>query len=122
MKEITKGWGADVVFDVVGETPSMNLAMYRLAGRILIVGFTSGRIAFIRTNRIPEGCSIVGSENGSPFQHDPTVHTKAHEVGNHPTVLAGHLKPLVLHSSRRHYSGYQALATRQSVGKVVISG
>jgi NADPH2:quinone reductase len=62
VKKITGGRGADVVFDPVGgDVYDRSTKCIAFEGRILIVGFTSGRIAQAATNHVlVKNYSVVG--------------------------------------------------------------
>ena len=60
------GGGADIVFDPVGgDVFDESTRCIAFGGRLLVVGFTSGRIASVATN-IPliKGCSVIGVRAG----------------------------------------------------------
>ena len=65
MKELTGG-GADVVFDPVGgEVFDESTRCIAFGGRLLVVGFTSGRIATVSTNMpLIKGFSVIGVRAG----------------------------------------------------------
>ncbi len=53
VKELTGGLGADVVYDPVGgDTFDQSTKCMNFEGRILVIGFASGRIAELATNRL----------------------------------------------------------------------
>jgi NADPH2:quinone reductase len=62
VKEFTDGRGADVVYDPVGgDTYNRSTKCIAFEGRILIIGFTSGRFADARTNHVLiKNYSVVG--------------------------------------------------------------
>lgn len=64
--EITGGRGADVVFDPVGgDVFDESVRTVAFGGRLLVVGFTSGRIATVPTNMpLIKGFSVVGVRAG----------------------------------------------------------
>ena len=65
VKELTGG-GADVVFDPVGgEVFDESTRCIAFGGRLLVVGFTSGRIATVSTNMpLIKGFSVIGVRAG----------------------------------------------------------
>lgn len=66
VKELTGGRGADVVFDPVGgDIFDESTRCIAFGGRLLVIGFTSGRIATISSN-VPliKGFSVVGVRAG----------------------------------------------------------
>jgi len=62
VKEFTDGRGADVIYDPVGgDTYDRSTKCIAFEGRILIIGFTSGRFAQARTNHVLiKNYSVVG--------------------------------------------------------------
>ena len=75
VKEFTDGRGADVVFDPVGgDVFDESTRCIGWGGRLLVVGFTSGRIPSIPAN-IPliKGFSVVGVRAGEYGRRDPAA-------------------------------------------------
>ena len=72
-KEFTGGVGADVIYDPVGGDTFLEcLRCINWEGRILVVGFTSGRIPKAPMNLpLLKGCSIVGVFWGDFADRDP---------------------------------------------------
>jgi len=72
-KELTGGVGADVIYDPVGGDTFLEcLRCVNWEGRILVVGFTSGRIPKAPTNLpLLKGSSIVGVFWGAYADRDP---------------------------------------------------
>ena len=62
VKEITNNKGADIIYDPVGgEVFEQSLRCIAWDGRLLIIGFASGKIANAPTNLpLLKNCSIVG--------------------------------------------------------------
>ena len=52
VKRLTEGHGADVVYDPVGGDTSMTRACIAFEGRIIVIGFASGRIPEIKAHMI----------------------------------------------------------------------
>lgn len=75
IKELTKGKGADVVYDAVGGDAfdACSRAMAR-NGRLLVVGFASGRIPELPVNlALVKEYSLIGVFWGSFAAHEPMV-------------------------------------------------
>lgn len=66
VKALTDGHGADVIFDPVGgDVFDESVRCIAFNGRLLVVGFTSGRIAEVKTNMpLIKGFSVVGVRAG----------------------------------------------------------
>ncbi|MEO1188085.1 MAG: NADPH:quinone oxidoreductase family protein, partial [Pseudomonadota bacterium] len=62
VKELTNGRGADVIYDPVGgDVFDESVRCIAFEGRLLVIGFTSGRIATVSTNMpLIKGFSVVG--------------------------------------------------------------
>ena len=123
VKELTGSKGADVIYDPVGgDATDESLRSIAWGGRILVIGFASGRIAEIPSNRILlKGCSVVGTYWGAFAAREPETSRE-----NFRTLLAwygqGKLKP---HISRtypleRAAEALTALRDRKISGKAVL--
>jgi len=79
VKAITKGKGADVIFDPVGGTIfEQSLRCIAWEGRLLVIGFASGKIANLPTNiSLVKNCSVVGVYWGAYAQKNPAVLLKS---------------------------------------------
>ena len=120
--EITDGHLADIVFDPVGgDVFDESTRCVAFGGKLVVVGFTSGRIAEVSTN-IPliKGFSIIGLRAGEYARRFPERGRAIHAAIN---ALAedGRITPAIdriLPLSQWH-EGFAAMAQRQLVGKVV---
>jgi NADPH2:quinone reductase len=121
--EITGGKGADVVVDPVGgDAADAALRYLAWRGRLLIIGFTSGRIPDIPANRLLlKGASAVGVFWGQFAQREPQANRRNFEalLG---WVADDSLQPMI--SQRvpleRAAEVLTALAERRVVGKIVL--
>jgi NADPH2:quinone reductase len=123
VKALTDGRGADVIYDPVGGDifdTSMRCIAWR--GRLLVIGFASGRIAEAKTNLILlKECSVVGVAWGSFAQRNPDAN-RGYLAELLHWYEAGALKPYVsrtlpLEDARVAFEAFQ---TRQAVGKQVL--
>ncbi|MEN8181187.1 MAG: NADPH:quinone oxidoreductase family protein [Myxococcota bacterium] len=73
VKEATAGRGADVIYDSVGgDVFDRSLKCIAWNGRLLVIGFASGRIPEVKANRILlKNIAIVGLHWGAHAQHEP---------------------------------------------------
>jgi NADPH2:quinone reductase len=71
VRELTDGAGADVIYDPVGgDVFDESVRAVAWAGRILVVGFASGRIPELRMNQpLLKSCSIIGVLTGNWGDH-----------------------------------------------------
>jgi len=123
VKELTGGRGADVIYDPVGgDVFDESVRCIAFGGRILIVGFTSGRIPNVSVNMpLIKGFSIVGVRAGEYGRKYPE---KGREnIATIDKLLAdGEIRPHI-HARLpldRAVEAMQMLATRKVIGKVVI--
>ena len=120
--EITDGKLCDIVFDPVGgDVFDECTRCVGFAGKLCVVGFTSGRIADIATN-IPliKGFSIVGLRAGEYARRFPE-RGKAIMTQINALAEAGEIKPAIDRclSLEQWREGFGAMANRELVGKVV---
>lgn len=81
VKELTDGRGADVIYDAVGgDIFDACLRCIAWEGRVLVIGFASGRIPKIPANRLLlKGCSAVGVFWGAFATRDPEANRRNFE-------------------------------------------
>lgn len=121
--EITDGNGADVVYDPVGgEATEIALRYLAWRGRLLIIGFTSGRIPDLAANRLLlKGAAAVGVYWGQFAELEPAV-----SRANFDMILSwiadGTLQPFVSERYPLEDAGkaLAALAARRVVGKLLL--
>jgi NADPH:quinone reductase len=123
VKKLTGGQGADVIYDPVGGD-LFDEAIRAIAwnGRLLVVGFASGRIPELPVNlTLLKGAAVVGVFWGSFAQRQPQEN-----AANFKQLFAWHaegkLKPLVsqVFPLGQAAEAINALGQRKAVGKVVV--
>ncbi|MGB5811448.1 MAG: NADPH:quinone oxidoreductase family protein [Polyangiales bacterium] len=123
VKELTDGRGADVIYDPVGgDTFDASTKCIAFEGRLLVVGFASGRIPTAAMNRVlVKNFSLVGIHWGLYFEKDPQILRDSQEALS-KMLAAGQIKPLVskTYSLRDAKDALDALASRNTIGKVVL--
>lgn len=123
VKALTDGRLADLVFDPVGgDVFDESTRAVAFGGKIIIVGFASGRIAEVKTN-IPliKGFSIVGLRAGEYARRFPERgHAIRLEIARliDTNAIRGPLIDRTLPLSRWR-EGYSAMAAGDLVGKLV---
>jgi NADPH2:quinone reductase len=123
VKEITGGHGADVIWDPVGgDVFDASRRCIAFEGRLVVVGFTSGRIPELPAGHVlVKNYSVVGLHWGLYRSKDPAVVQDAHAALSR-LYADGKIRPLV--SERVPMAGapqaLTRLATRATVGKVVV--
>ena len=123
VKALTDGRGADVVFDPVGgDVFDESVRCIAFDGRLLVVGFASGRIAEVKTNMpLIKGFSVVGVRAGEYGRRFPergrenleAIWSWAREGRTRPHIHA----ELPLEETREALA---LLQRRDVVGKVIV--
>lgn len=124
VKDLTDGKGADVIYDPVGgDAFDQSLRCIAWDGRLLVVGFASGRIPEAPANlALIKGCSIVGVFWGAFAAREPQKN-RANFAALFSLFEQGKLKPHVSATFplAQVPQAMQALLSRKTTGKVVIS-
>lgn len=120
--EVTGGALADIVFDPVGgDVFDESTRCVAFGGKLMVVGFTSGRIADISTN-IPliKGFSVVGLRAGEYARRFPE-RGRAINQAIRKLAEAGAITPAIdrVLPLSQWRNGFEAMARRELVGKVV---
>lgn len=124
VKEITGGRGVDVIYDPVGgDVFERSLRCLAWEGRLLVIGFASGKIPQAPTNYVlVKNLSVVGLHWGGYAERNISVITDSAL-----TLLdwcdRGELKPHISRVFPLEEAGnaLQSLIDRRSTGKVIIS-
>tara|TARA_Y100001960_G_scaffold76996_1_gene82273 strand:- start:10674 stop:11678 length:1005 start_codon:yes stop_codon:yes gene_type:complete len=123
VKALTDGLGADVIYDPVGgDVFDESIRCINWGGRILIVGFASGRIPTAPINMpLIKGFSIIGVRAGEYGRRDPI---KGEENSQEIFRLAegGHLRPYICKefSLKDAKESLKYLSARKLLGKIVV--
>jgi NADPH2:quinone reductase len=123
LRAATDGRGADVIYDPVGGGVfGASRRCLAFEGRLIVVGFASGRIPDAPANHaLVKNYSIVGLHWGLYRQHAPELVREAHDELM-TWLQEGKIKPIVM--AERPFEDVPAalelLADRGAVGKVVI--
>ena len=122
ISEITGGDLCDIVFDVVGgDVFDECTRCVAFGGKLIVVGFTSGRIAEIATN-IPliKGFSIVGLRAGEYARRFPergaAINAAIRQLAEERKITPAVSEILPLSQWRK---GFDAMAKREVIGKLV---
>ena len=119
----TQGRGADVIYDSVGgDTFDQSLKCIAWGGRLLVIGFASGRIPEVKANRILlKNISVVGLHWGPYLERQPErVHACFEALFE--MYRQGQLRPLISgnYSLEEVPEALGLLATRKTVGKLIV--
>ena len=123
VKELTGGRGADVIYDPVGgDVFDESIRCIAFGGRILSIGFTSGRLPVLPVNiALIKGFSVHGVRAGEYGRQFPE---KGRENNEAIWRLAeeGKVKPRVDHEYplTEWREAFETLAQRKVVGKTII--
>ena len=123
VKETTGGHGADVIYDPVGgDVFDESVRCIAFNGRLLIVGFTSGRIPSVSVNMpLIKGFSVMGvraGEYGRQFPEKGRENAKAvWDLANEGKIKPRVHAELPLAAWRE---AFDLLADRKVVGKAII--
>lgn len=123
VKELTGGAGADVIFDPVGgDIFDESTRCIGFGGRLLVVGFASGRIPEVSVNMpLIKGFSVVGVRAGEYGRRFPARGAE-NVAAIDALVMAGTIRPHV-HAALDLADWREAFAMlerREVVGKVVL--
>lgn len=123
VKSVTGGNGADVVYDPVGgDVFDKSTKCIAWEGRIVVVGFTSGRFPEVRANHVLiKNYGVLGLHWGMYHLKDPEA-VRAARDELHRLYLAGAIKPFVSERLplRDAPAAMKKVASRASTGKIVL--
>ena len=123
VKDLTEGKGADVIYDPVGgDVFDHSIRCINWGGRILIVGFASGRIPNLPINMaLIKGFSVIGVRAGEYGRKDPEAGLE-NNLAIRKICEEGHFNPHICKEFNLEDSinAIKFLSERKLVGKVVI--
>lgn len=123
VKELTDGKGADVIYDPVGgDIFDESVRCINWNGRLLVIGFTSGRIPSINANMpLIKGFSVVGVRAGEYGRRDPEAGKRNIEVVD-AWIAQGKVDPYICQTFelKDAVDAMRVLQNRQAIGKVVV--
>ena len=123
VKDITNGKGADVIYDPVGgDVFDHSIRCINWGGRLLVVGFASGRIPNLPINMaLIKGFSVIGVRAGEYGRKDPKA-----GIENNNAIRKiceeGHFSPYICKEFdlKDAKDAIKFLSERKLVGKVII--
>jgi len=123
VKELTGGRGADVIFDPVGgDVFDESVRCIAFDGRLLVIGFTSGRIPEVKVNMpLIKGFSVVGVRAGEYGRQFPE-RGRANQAAIQAWAAEGKVHPHVFREVPLEdwRDAWGLLTNREVVGKVII--
>jgi NADPH2:quinone reductase len=124
VKALTSGKGADVIFDPVGgDVFDESVRAIAFNGRLLVVGFTSGRIPSVSANMpLIKGFSVVGvraGEYGRQFPERGAENIRTIDVW----AAEGRIRPHVCAQIplERAHEALRLMQERRVIGKAVLT-
>ena len=120
---LTHGRGVDIVYDPVGgDTFDRSTKCIAFDGRILVIGFASGRIPEIKLNRVMlKNIAVVGLHIGSYRQHN---HARLQEAMGELIAMyeRGDVRPVISETYPLAEAAHalRAIFERRTTGKVVL--
>ena len=124
VNEITDGRRADVIFDPVGgDIFDRSLKCIAWNGRLIVVGFASGRIPELKANRILlKNIAVTGVHWGAYADNEPEKVPETFE-GLFALHREGKIKPLIFNTYALEDlpSALAELASRKTHGKLIIT-
>ncbi len=124
VKSLTEGKGADVIYDSVGgEIFDQSLKCIAWNGRLLVIGFASGTIPSVKTNRILlKNIAVIGLNWGGHAVKEP------HKISKTMQALfdlyeTGKIRPVIYRTYPLEElpAALSALGSRRSHGKVIVT-
>jgi len=124
VKELTGGHGADVIYDAVGgDYFDQAMRCINWNGRLLVVGFASGRIPQLPVNLVLlKGCSVVGVFWGAFTGREPEANARNLDTLGQ-WYEQGKLKPYVCktYPLERVGEALNDILERRAKGKIVLT-
>lgn len=123
VKELTGGSGADVIYDPVGgDVFDESIRCIAFGGRILSIGFTSGRLPVLPVNiALIKGFSVIGVRAGEYGRQFPEKGRENHEAVWR-LAEEGKVKPRVdkEYALDDWRAAFDSLADRKVIGKTIV--
>lgn len=124
VKDLTGRRGADVIYDPVGgDIFDESVRCIAFDGRLLVIGFTSGRIAKVSTNMpLIKGFSVVGvraGEYGRQFPDRGRENVEQIWQWARDGITRPYVHDVI--SLEDTLAGFNQLLTRKVVGKLIVS-
>jgi NADPH2:quinone reductase len=124
VKAATEGRGADIIYDPVGgDVFDLSTKCIAPEGRLLVIGFVSGRIPSVAANRVLlKNMSVVGVLWGAYIQAHPEYPAQVHALLS-GWYAQGRICPAIgsAFPFDRAPQGLRSLADRQVMGKAVLT-
>jgi NADPH2:quinone reductase len=124
LRSVNDGRGPDVILDPVGgDRFDQSLRCLAPEGRLIVVGFTEGRIPSVQVNRLLfRNVDVVGAAWGAFLPVDPSLFAATQEALN-AMIASGSVAPVVGATLPLEHAAdaLRMLEERRALGKVVLS-
>ena len=124
IRDRTEGRGADVIFDPVGgDRFDQSLRALAPEGRLVVIGFTEGRIPSVQVNRLLfRNVAVVGAAWGAFLAVEPQFFAAA-EQGLEEMIQQGAVVPVIGATLplERAADALRMLENREAAGKIVLA-
>lgn len=124
IRDMTDGRGADVIIDPVGgDRFDQSLRALASEGRLVVVGFTEGRIPSVQVNRILfRNVDVVGAAWGAFLSVEPQLFDSTQDALD-DMVVRGMVAPIVgaTFPLERAADALRMLENREATGKIVVT-
>ena len=131
VNRVTGGEGLDVVYDPVGgELSEAALRLLKLDGRLVLIGFATGRVPPLPANIVlVKNLTVIGYNHGAYMgwgpgdgrdRHEPKTRAMYEQI--FAWTVEGRLRPLIsaVYPLEQFPAAMDFLVSRQSTGKVVL--
>jgi len=120
---LTDGVGVDIVFDPVGgDVFEASLRALAWSGRIVVVGFTSGKFPTVKANYLLiKNIAAIGLHWSDYREREPERVRRVHATLN-ALLVAGKIRPPVMatYPFERSAEALAVIAERRALGKIVL--
>jgi len=124
LRAATEGRGADVILDPVGgDRFDESLRLLAPEGRLVVVGFTEGRIPSVQVNRLLfRNVTVMGAAWGAFLSVEPQLFASTQQALD-PMIQNGTVAPIIgaTYPLERAADALRLLDARRAVGKVVLT-
>tara|TARA_R110002072_G_scaffold36301_3_gene106979 strand:+ start:16390 stop:17352 length:963 start_codon:yes stop_codon:yes gene_type:complete len=124
VKSLTNGLGADVIYDPVGgDVFDESVRCIAPFGRILVLGFTSGRAALAKTNHLlVKDASVIGYTVGGLMKYR-SAQARQNDLTIMGWLKSGRIRPYISHvlPMSEIVEAYQLIVDRKAIGKIMLT-
>ena len=95
LREMTSGFGPDVVIEAVGSTPTYQMAVDEVAftGRVICIGYAKSEVSFQTKYFVQKELDIRGSRNAQPSDFRAVIHYLERSTCPVDRLISNEVKP-----------------------------